>query len=98
MRFVMLVAVVALLAFGQSANASQETTNRNASAKSHIKQSGKESAEAGKSLGHNVKHGRIARGGKQFGKHAGRAAKHFGKSTKAVAKKTGNVAKKAVKP
>jgi len=94
----MLLVVVALLAVSQSANAAQETTNRNSSAKSQIKQSGKESAAAGKSLGHNVKHGRIVRGGKQFGQHAGRAAKHFGRSTKAVAKKTGNVAKKAVKP
>ncbi len=56
-----------------------------------MKKSGTEAKTAGKSLGHNVKHGRIVRGGKEFGKHAGKSGKHVGKG---VAKGV----KKAVKP
>ena len=76
----------------------QTNTNRNASAKAEMKQSGKEVKEAGKGLGTNVKHGRVARGGKEFGKHSYRAGKHFGKGTAKAAKKTGKAVKKAVKP
>ena len=52
-----------------------------------IKKSGSETKEAGKSLGKNMKQGRVVRGGKSFGKHMGRAGKHFGRSTKKVFKK-----------
>jgi len=78
---------------------SQETSpNRNGKVKTEMKQSGKEMSKAGKSLGENVKHGRVARGGKQFGKHTYRAGKHFGKGSKNAAKKTGKVIKNAAKP
>ena len=50
--------------------------------KGEIKKSGSEVKQGSKSLGKNVKHGRVVRGGKQFGKHMGRAGKHFGRSSK----------------
>lgn len=52
-----------------------------------IKKSGSEVKKAGTSMGRNVKHGRVVRGGKHFGKHMGRAGKHFGRSTKKVVKR-----------
>jgi hypothetical protein len=52
-----------------------------------MKESGSEVKKAGKSMGRNVKHGRIARGGKHFGKHIGRAGKHFGRGTKKAIKR-----------
>lgn len=52
-----------------------------------IKKSGSETKEAGKSLGKNMKQGRVVRGSKSFGKHMGRAGKHFGRSTKKFFKK-----------
>lgn len=55
--------------------------------KGEIKKSGSEAKQAGKSLGTNVKHGRVVRGGKHFGKHMGRSGKHFGRSTKKFFKK-----------
>lgn len=61
--------------------------NRNSSAKQEFKGTGKETGRAGKSLGHNVRHGRVVRGGKHFGKHMGRAGKHLGKGTAKTVKK-----------
>jgi len=52
-----------------------------------IKESGNEVGKAGRSMGRNVRHGRVLRGGKHFGKHMGRAGKHFGRSTKKVYKR-----------
>lgn len=52
-----------------------------------MKESGSEVKKAGKSMGRNVRHGRIARGGKHFGKHMGRAGRHFGRGTKKAVKK-----------
>lgn len=52
-----------------------------------IKKSGSETKKAGKSLGKNMKQGRVVRGSKSFGKHMGRAGKHFGRSTKKFFKK-----------
>ena len=57
------------------------------SSSGQMKQSGSEVGKAGKSMGHNVKHGRILRGGKHFGKHMGRSGKHFGRGTKKFVKK-----------
>ena len=56
------------------------------SSSGQMKQSGSEVGKAG-SMGHNVKHGRIVRGGKHFGKHMGRSGKHFGRGTKKFVKK-----------
>jgi hypothetical protein len=58
----------------------------NNTAKGEIKQSGSEASDAAKGLGRNVKHGRLVRGGKHFGKHSWRAGKHFGRSTKKAIK------------
>lgn len=52
-----------------------------------MKESGSEVKRAGKSMGRNVKHGRVLRGGKHFGKHMGRAGKHFGRGTKKAIKR-----------
>jgi hypothetical protein len=61
--------------------------NSNSSTTGQMKQSGSEVGKAGKSMGRNVKHGRILRGGKHFGKHMGRSGKHFGRGTKKFVKK-----------
>ena len=61
--------------------------NSNSSATGQMKQSGSEVGKAGKSMGRNVKHGRVLRGGKHFGKHMGRSGKHFGRGTKKFVKK-----------
>lgn len=99
---VMLSAVVFLTTgLGTLIASAGQNANR-PSAKGEMKQSGKEAKQAGKSLGTNVKHGRIARGGKQFGKHTYRSGKHFGKGTakgaKKGVKKTTSAVKKVVKP
>lgn len=59
----------------------------NNTAKGQVKESGTEVGRAGKSMGRNVKHGRVLRGGKHFGKHMGRAGKHFGRGTKKAVKR-----------
>ena len=59
----------------------------NNTAGGQMKQSGSEVRKAGTSAGRNVKHGRVVRGGKHFGKHIGRAGKHFGRGTKKAVKK-----------
>ena len=51
-----------------------------------MKESGSEVKKAGTSMGRNVRHGRLFRGGKHFGKHMGRAGKHFGRGTKHAVK------------
>ena len=71
---------VALLFAAEPANA-QNTS------KGEIKKSGSEAKKAGTSLGSNVRHGRVVRGSKHFGKHVGSAGKHFGRSTKKAFKK-----------
>jgi hypothetical protein len=58
----------------------------NNTATGQMKQSGSETAKAGKSMARHVKHGRIVKGGKHFGKHMGRAGKHFGRGTKKAVK------------
>jgi hypothetical protein len=81
MAVVMVFALVPPLAFGQ------QDTQGKPTAKGQMKEGGKEVGKAGKSLGHNVKHGRIVRGGKRFGKHIGYAGRHIGRGTKHAVKK-----------
>ena len=100
-RIATITLIVSALVFGcapSPAFAHQTNTNRNTSVKGEMKQSGKEVKKAGTSLGSNVKHGRVARGGKHFSKHMYRAGKHFGKGTGKAAKKTGSAVKNAAKP
>ena len=82
----------------------QSNTNK-ASAKGEMKSGGKEATEAGKSLGTNVKKGKVVQGGKEFGQHTSNSAKHVAKGTakgtkaaaKGTAKGTKTVAKGAAK-
>ena len=82
---VIILAVAAPLAFAQQDTPGKPTT------KGQMKQGGREVGRAGKSLGHNVRHGRLRRGGKRFGKHIGYAGRHVGRGTK-------HAFKTAVKP
>ena len=77
---VIVFALAAPLAFAQQDIKGKPT------AKGQMKESGKEVGRAGKSLGHNVRHGRILRGGKRFGKHIGYAGRHVGRGTRHAAK------------
>ena len=74
-------AVTGTLAFAQQDIKGKPT------AQGQMKEGGKEAGRGGKSLGHNVKHGRVVRGGKRFGKHIGYAGRHVGRGTKHAVKK-----------
>ena len=60
--------------------------NSNSSTTGEMKTSGSEARKAASGSGHYIKHGRLVRGGKHFGKHMGRAGKHFGRGTKKAIK------------
>ena len=79
------VASLGLVLFFTMASANAQENNN--TAKSEMKKSGSEVKKAGTTMGHNVKHGRVLRGGKHFGKHTGRAGKHFGRGTKKAVKR-----------
>jgi hypothetical protein len=94
-----LVAVFILLTSSPRPAIAQDVpSNRNATVKGQMKESGKEVRNAGEGLGTNVRHGRVLSGGKHFGKHMYRAGKHFGKGSGLAARRTGRVVKNAVKP
>jgi hypothetical protein len=90
-RVLRVTAAVIGLALSAPAAFAQQDTPGKPTATGQMKESGKEAGKAGKSLGHNVKHGRIRRGGKHFGKHIGYAGRHVGRGTT-------HAAKNAVKP
>ncbi len=83
MHLIMLAAMAIFLVLVPLSATAQENAN---SSKGHMKESGKEVGRAGTEMGRNVKHGRIVRGGKHFGKHMGKAGKHFGRGTKKAVK------------
>ena len=83
-KFLSAVSLGLVLSFAVAPAKAQDNSN---TSKGEIKKSGSEVKQAGTSLGRNVKHGRVVRGGKHFGKHMGRAGKHFGRSTKKAVKK-----------
>jgi hypothetical protein len=89
---VFMFTLVAPLAFARQEPPSKPT------AKGEVKESGKEVGRAGTSLGHNVRRGRVARGGKHFGKHVGHAGRHVGRAGKRVGQRTSRAVRKAVKP
>jgi hypothetical protein len=96
-----LLTVAALLAFtvfSPYAMAQDDKVKGQPTAGGQMKEGGKEMGKAGKSLGSNIKHGRVARGGKHFGKHVYHGSKHIAKGTVTGAKKTGKAVKKAVTP
>lgn len=91
-------ALVAFTVFSPYAMAQTDTTKPPQTTKGEMKEGGKEMGKAGKSLGSNVKHGRVARGGKHFGKHVAHGSKNIAKGTAKGAKKVGKAVKKAVTP
>ncbi|HEX8185726.1 MAG TPA: hypothetical protein VF747_13265 [Blastocatellia bacterium] len=91
-------ALVAFTVESPYAMAQDDTVKGKTTAGGQMKEGGKEMGKAGKSLGSNVKRGRVARGGKQFGKHAYHGGKHIGKGTVKAAKTTTKAVKKAVTP
>jgi hypothetical protein len=90
-KVLLTTAAVIIFAVASPPAFAQQDTPGKPTAKGQMKQSGKEVGKAGKSLGHNVKRGRIVRGGKRFGKHIGYAGRHVGRGTK-------HAVKTAVKP
>lgn len=90
-KVILTTAAVIIFAVAAPPAFAQQDTQGKPTAKGQMKESGKEVGKAGKSLGHNVKRGRILRGGKRFGKHIGYAGRHVGRGTK-------HAVKTAVKP
>lgn len=81
------VSMAALMAISLAVMPAQSLAQNSNTAGGQMKESGSEVGKAGKSMGRNVRHGRIVRGGKHFGKHMGRAGKHFGRGTKKAIKR-----------
>lgn len=79
-------AAVIIFALAAPPAFAQHDTQGKPTAKGQMKEGGKEAGKAGKSLGHNVKRGRILRGGKRFGKRIGYAGRHIGRGTKHAVK------------
>jgi len=84
MKFLMMAAMALSLVLIPLYGSAQQNNNTSTG---QMKQSGTEVGRAGKSMGRNVRRGRIVRGGKHFGKHMGRAGKHFGRGTKKAVKR-----------
>jgi hypothetical protein len=91
-------ALMALTVFSPYAMAQDDTTKAKPTVKGEMKEGGKEMGKAGKSLGSNVKRGRVVRGGKHFGKHVAHGSKNIAKGTVRGTKKVGKTVKKAVTP
>ena len=96
--FLTVVTLIAFAVFSPYAMAQDDTTKPKPTAKGEMKEGGKEMGKAGKSLGSNVKRGRVARGGKHFGKHVAHGSKNIAKGTVKGTKKVGKAVKKAVTP
>ena len=64
----------------------QQDTKGKPTTKGQMKEAGRETARAGKSLGHHFRRGHIRRGGRRFGKHIGHAGRHLGRGTKHAVK------------
>src|SRR5689334_23267063 len=90
--------LVTLSAVTPYALAQEDTKKAKPTVGGQMKEGTKEMGKAGKSLGHNVRHGRVARGGKHFGKHVYHGSKNYAKGTVKATKETGKTVKKAVKP
>ena len=86
-QMILTTAAVIIFALAPPLAFAQQDTQGKPTAKGQMKESGKEVGKAGKSLGRNVKHGRIVRGGKHFGKHMGYAGRHVGRGTKHAVKR-----------
>jgi hypothetical protein len=98
-QMILSVALLATLAIATPyAKAQEDTKKAKPTVGGQMKEGTKEMGKAGKSMGSNVKHGRIARGGKHFGKHVYHGSKNYAKGTGQAAKKSGHAVKKAVTP
>ena len=87
-QMILSIAMLVTLAVATPYALAQDDTQKGKpTVKGQMKEGTKEMGKAGKSLGHNVKHGRIVRGGKRFGKHIGYAGRHIGRGTKHAVKK-----------
>jgi hypothetical protein len=84
MKSLMMATMTLSLAITPLYGFAQENNN---TPKGQMKESGSEVKKAGQSMGRHVRHGRIVKGGKHFGKHIGRAGKHFGRGTKKAVKR-----------
>ena len=84
MRSVMNIFKIAVVAISLTCvslyGVAQDTT------KGQMKESGKEASKAGTGMAKQMKHGRVVRAGKTFGKHTWKSGKHFGKGTKKAVK------------
>lgn len=85
-QVILTTAVMIIFAVTAAPAFAQQDTQGKPTAGGQMKESGKQVGKAGKSLGHNVKRGRIVRGGKRFGKHIGYAGRHIGRGTKHAVK------------
>jgi hypothetical protein len=83
-QFLSITSLGLILSFTVISASAQENNN---TAKGEMKTSGTEVKRAGTTAGHDMKHGRVVRAGKHFGRHTGRSAKHFGSGTKKATKK-----------
>ena len=88
--FLTIAALVAFTAFSPYAMAQDDKVKPPPTTKGQMKEGGKEMGKAGKSMGSNVKHGRVARGGKHFGKHVAHGSKNIAKGTATGAKEVGH--------
>ncbi len=83
MQSLTITALGLILSLGLMSASAQENNN---TAKGEMKTSGSEVKRAGTTAGHDVKHGRLVRAGRHFGRHSGRAGRHFGRGTKKAVK------------
>lgn len=83
-QFLSVTSLGVILSFTVMSASAQENNN---TAKGEMKTSGSEIKRAGTTAGHDMKHGRVVRAGKHFGRHTGRSARHFGRGTKKATKK-----------
>jgi hypothetical protein len=86
-QVILTTAAVIVFALAAPPAFAQQDKQGKPTAKGQMKEGGKEAGRAGTSLGHHVRHGRIVRGGKHFGKHIGYAGRHIGRGTKHAVKK-----------
>jgi len=82
----LIVTSMILFALAAPVAFAQQDTQGKPTAKGQMNAGGKEAGKAGKSLGSNLKRGRVLRGGKRFGKRIGYAVRHIGRGTKLAVK------------
>ena len=83
LKLLMITAMALSLALTPLYGTAQQNNNTSTG---QMKESGSEVKKAGQSMGRHVRHGRMVKGGKHFGKHMGRAGRHFGRGTKKAVK------------